>query len=201
VSDARRFRGELDTNLAKYVARDPDSQEEGKVAESFVPINNTLMDDAAETTGEAKAYYSLLGIFGLLRIWKVEGTELLTEDATTPEQNVLLPFRIKKLPSQAQQNDKKVLALADNEMLAFLSDLQYRLGYALNFWHPKMRDFTKDLFDPASKRHLSDELIQYIDTFGNPDDGIPLFILLQEPRAKMIAEKIASLPERPFKRS
>ncbi len=153
--------------------------------DSVLPMRNTNLpkDDFGVIIptlngGEGAAFTSLKALVDQMKLWKPLGV-------TVGDEKIQFPFR---WPVDLDKVD--CIAILDDIVVAFLSDVQYRMGYAVNFWQSDIANYTTQLFTPQQKRHLSADLIRYIDTFGNPDDEIPLLIRLDEPRAKVISGKL-----------
>lgn len=156
--------------------------------DSVLPMRNTDLPTDPETGeiidtlngSEGQAFQALNALVTAMKAWKTNGIKM---DAGNPVQ---FPFRW-----PVDMDYFQCIAILDDIVVAFLADVQYRVGYAINFWNEALFDLTEILFAPALKRHLSADLIRYIDTFGNPDEEIPLLIRLDEPRAKVISAKLA----------
>lgn len=161
---------------------------------SYLHMRDTLLPtqgsgaipDNGEETANSALYTIIVAITNRqwLDGWKV--------DDGNP---VRLPVDFDSSPFVEEETGRIETGLLENDLLGRLARIQELAGFAINFWHPEFNQDTRELYNPKAKRHLSEKLIEYIDTFGVPDDGAPLVIQLAAKRSKMIDQQIKSATE------
>jgi hypothetical protein len=180
-TDVAEYEDYMHAGLYAYVTRPKTS-----VWVSPIDNRNTLVplataENANVIDDEMKAVQLLRELTQLIQVNIQQGLPLIPSE---PEKSVRLPILVR------HTGGPNVLALQDDNLLALLATLQYRYGYAVNFWSSRLSGLTTALFQPKVKRFASAELVKYIDTFGEPDTPNTMLIRLQQARTDAIQNKL-----------
>jgi hypothetical protein len=93
------------------------------------------------------------------------------------------------------QEDKRVVGIAEDEVLSTLARLQFIHGYAINLnGNEDLKNTSDALLKPEHRRYLSRELVRYLDMFSL-EDGQPALHRLPGLRMKAAAERGFVMPK------